>query len=266
MKIIFDIGGTNIRISSVDGEKFGEVLRTLTPANPEEAKKLLKESIDKISGGQKIDSITGGIPGIMGEGIIKSAPNLSGWIGFDLKSFLQENFCQDVFIYNDASLAALGESVYGAGKGKEIVGYIGIGTGIGGAKVVKGEIDKTKFGFEPGHHIIDLTSGQSFEGLVSGVAIFHKYGLPAEKVGREELKKLVPKLAVGIYNAIVFWSPDVLVVGGSLMDEDTAYKIEDIKQAIQAIQTPIPILSEIRRAELGDLSGLYGALVLAQER
>ena len=264
VKIIFDIGGTNTRISSIDGNKLGNVLKIDTPTDLENAKKIIIESIRKIADGRKIESIIGGMPGIVKDGELINAPNVRNWNGFDIRSFLQENFCEKIFIYNDADLAGLGESIYGAGRGKEIVGYIGIGTGVGGARVTGGDIDKSSIGFEPGHHILDITSGKTFD-IVSGLAIFTKHKKSAKQVGQAEIKKLTPTLAAGLYNAICFWSPDVLVVGGSLMNEETAYKIKDIQEALEKIKTEmkiLPKLPEVRKAELGDFAGLYGALVM----
>ena len=264
MKIIFDIGGTNTRISFINGHKLGAVLKVATPADLENAKKIIVESIRKISGGGRIDSIVGGVAGIIKDGVIINSPNLRGWDGLDIRTFLQENFCEKVFIYNDADLAGLGESVYGAGKGAKIVAYIGLGTGVGGTRIVDGEIDANRNGLEPGHHILDITNGKTFEDIVSGRAIFAKHKKPAEKIGHAKIKELTPVLVTGLYNTMMFWSPDVLVVGGALMNEETAYKIEDVKKAIKEIKAEMKILPEIRKAELGDNSGLYGALAMTE--
>src|SRR4030066_415253 len=48
------------------------------------------------------------------------------------------------------------EKVKGAGKGFNIVAFLTIGTGVGGARIVGGKPDANVFGFEPGHQIIDL--------------------------------------------------------------------------------------------------------------
>jgi glucokinase len=54
----------------------------------------------------------------------------------------------------------LGEAVFGAGKGREIVVYMTISTGVGGARIVGGKIDASAMGFEPGHQIIDACGGK----------------------------------------------------------------------------------------------------------
>lgn len=264
MKIIFDIGGTNMRFSYVENGKIGPVLKVRTPEELEKAQEVILQSISKIAEGETVESLIGGVPGSVKDGVIITAPNLKNWNSFGIRVFLQKTFGNNVFIYNDASMAALGESVYGAGRGKGIVAYIGIGTGIGGARVVGGEIDANSAGFEPGHHIIDVGTGRSFSQIVSGQAIWDSYKKHAEDLGQSEVQKLLPMLAVGIYNSIVFWSPEVLVIGGSLMNEDTAFRIEYVKKALQEIKTEMRLPTEVRKAELGDNSGLYGAMVMTE--
>jgi len=74
-----------------------------------------------------------------------------------------------VFIENDASIVGLGEAVSGAGMGEEIVVYITVSTGVGGTRIVSGEIDEHAYGFEPGHELINMQD--SLEDLVSGTAV-----------------------------------------------------------------------------------------------
>lgn len=262
MKIIFDIGGTNTRISFIKDGKIGEILKVFTPQDLESFKDLIIESVKKISGKENIESIVGGVAGVLMDGKIVNSPNLKNWNGFEIQSFLQSHFCEKSFVYNDADLAGLGESVYGAGRGISIVAYIGIGTGIGGVRIVNEEITKNNFGFEPGHHILDVINNKTFEELVSGRAIEKKYGEKPEKVGSEIFARLVPTLVAGLYNAILFWSPEVLILGGSLLNENTSFKMGDIKDAFGKLDMKIRTLPKILKAELGDSSGLWGALVM----
>jgi len=69
---------------------------------------------------------------------------------------LEEILEVPVFLRNDTAIVGLGEAHAGAGKGHEIVVYITVSTGVGGVRIIKGEIAKNQFGFEIGHQIIDL--------------------------------------------------------------------------------------------------------------
>ena len=52
---------------------------------------------------------------------------------------------------------------------------------------------------------------------------------------------------------IKLWSPDVVVLNGALMNEETAFRLDEVKKALG--EQLIPVV----RATLGDQSALYGA-------
>jgi predicted NBD/HSP70 family sugar kinase len=264
MKIIFDIGGTHMRFAHIVDGAISDILKKETPHDVESGKKAIVECIRTLARADEIESIVGGMAGMIRDGVIINSPNLPEWNGFDFQDFLKEEFCQKSFIYNDADLAGLGESVYGAGRGAHIVAYIGLGTGVGGTRIVDGHIDANHSGFEPGHHIIDASTGATFEGRVSGTAITKEYGQKPENVGENIFAKLAPTLAVGLYNVLVFWSPDMLILGGSLMNEENGFTTSDIAHALGTIHTQVKDLPSIKRAELGDSSGLWGAVAMSK--
>lgn len=66
-------------------------------------------------------------------------PNLPGWSDFGLKALLQAAFPGlPVAIDNDASNLALGEAVFGGGRGLDRSGILLLGTGVGGGFVTGG--------------------------------------------------------------------------------------------------------------------------------
>lgn len=67
-------------------------------------------------------------------------------------------------------------------------------------------------------------------------------------------------LAFGLHNVCVFWSPDVIVLGGSMITGDPAIPIEKTKEYVQGMNKRYPELPEIKKSELGDVCGLHGAL------
>jgi len=70
------------------------------------------------------------------QGVVISAPNISGWINVPLRDHVQNCFQVPVYIGNDANLAAIGEWRYGSGKGHHHLIYITISTGIGGGIIL----------------------------------------------------------------------------------------------------------------------------------
>src|SRR6185437_2466030 len=105
-----------------------------------------------------ITQAAGGIAGVLNKAKdqLLNAPNLVNWINQPLGQSLSDIVSVSVKLENDASLGGLGEATYGSGQGYKIVGYLTIGTGVGGTRIVNGRIDQNALGFEPGHQTIDI--------------------------------------------------------------------------------------------------------------
>lgn len=65
---------------------------------------------------------------------------IQGWDDFPLAEWAQSIVPVPVAIGNDADVAGLGESLFGAGRGYSPLFYITVGTGIGGGLILNGEI------------------------------------------------------------------------------------------------------------------------------
>ncbi|MCR4263727.1 MAG: ROK family protein [Candidatus Roizmanbacteria bacterium] len=265
-KIVFDIGGTNMRVARVEGESIANVLKLPTPHNATKGVETLIEVIRQISSDDEIEAVFGGMAGVISpEGTVLKSPNLPGWDGFELGKRLRGEFDGNVSIRNDAALAGLAEAVRGAGRGKSIVAYLGVGTGVGGVRIVGGKIDSASSGFEPGHHIIDVSKKESFENKVSGRAIKEKYGKRLKELEKNVYDELVTALATGVYNVILLWSPEVIILGGPLIDENEGFNIGDIQREIEKLPKVFPVLPELRKSVLRDEAGLLGAMIISEK-
>lgn len=71
-----------------------------------------------------------------------SSMHVSGWQGFDLAQWVQENLGLKCVVDNDANAGALGEFRHGAGRGAESILYLTISTGIGGGLVMSGGVHR----------------------------------------------------------------------------------------------------------------------------
>lgn len=82
-----------------------------------------------------------------------SSMHVSGWRGFKLAQWVEDNLNLKCRLDNDANAGALGEFRYGAGRGTESVLYLTISTGIGGGVVFGGKIlrGKDSMAGEVGH-------------------------------------------------------------------------------------------------------------------
>lgn len=279
MYILFDIGGTKMRVVAADREKFlGEPVVVSTPKDFGEGLETLKRIIDNLALGlaaqnRAVTAIVGGIAGPLNDErtMLVRSPNLSGWVNHDLKNTLHDAYKVPVNIENDAALVGLGEAHFGAGRGKSIVAYLTISTGVGGARIIDGKIDRASFGFEPGHQIIDpdnslcpTCEGNDLEAYVSGTAIEKRYGVKPHEIHDDAVwDELAKFLAYGLNNTIVHWSPDVVVIGGSMMKE-IGIPVPAVRKHLEEIMKIFPTMPLIEKAELGDFGGLYGSLAYAR--
>ncbi|MEK7390536.1 MAG: ROK family protein [Patescibacteria group bacterium] len=271
MYIVFDVGGTKMRLgSSRDGETLDKAVVVKTPTSYEEGIAELKKNASALSEGEAIDALAGGLAGAFSQKKLSlvSGPNLKDWVGRPICSELETFFNAPAYVENDAALAGLGEALRGAGRGFEIVAYITVSTGIGGVRIVQGRIDAKSIGFEPGHQIIDAdrTMIPDADGILWGDYISGR-GL-AKRTGHDpkEFKEsafwdgLAKILAYGLNNVCVFWSPDVIVLGGSMITGDPAIPVEKTREYLRSITKVYPELPVIKISELGDSCGLHGAL------
>ena len=104
---------------------------------------------------------------------------------------------------NDAALVGLGEATDGAGKGSAILAYVTISTGVNGARIVDGQIDRATYGFEIGEQYVD-DSARTFEELVSGRAIAARFNIPPRELGKDHpvWDELARFTARALHNAI----------------------------------------------------------------
>ena len=112
-------------------------------------------------------------------GRIERSYQVEGWEDFPLADWLREGLgIPSVVVHNDADVAGLAESRFGAGKGHSPLLYVTVGSGIGGALIID---DRIYRGFgrgagEIGHLMVPVGDGPAFhlvelEQAASGWAI-----------------------------------------------------------------------------------------------
>jgi len=274
MYLVFDIGGTNMKIAtSPDGKILTATKIVSTPQDFEEGIKAIKQIASKLRGNEKIEAVAGGVAGPIDKEKSKlvASPHIPGWIEKPLKQSIEEAFNSPVLLEHEADLEGLGETVLGAGAGYKIVATLIIGTGVASTRTVEGKIDQNALGFEAGHHIIIVDGNQCdcggkghFEAYVSGSGIQRTYGKKGEEIMDPKIWDEVAKyIAIGLNNVTVFWSPDAIVLGGAVMKSVT---LDAVRSYFNQTLTIFPAGPEIIQAKLGDLATLYGALVLLDQK
>lgn len=262
--VLFDIGGTNTRVGvSFDGQTISSTEIFRTPKDFDQGIAAIESVAQKLLLGKPAGGIAGGVAGPLTtdkSGTV-NAPHLPGWSGRPLKLELSTRFGCEVHLENDTAMAGLGEAIFGSGKTQKIVAYMTISTGVNGVRVVNGKLETNSLGFEIGHQIIDLDGSMrhaDLESLISGAALERRYGESAENITNPAVWEDEARVtAYGINNIIVFWAPDIVVLGGSLMKK---MSVERVKMYVKNILKLYPELPIIVKSELGDLGGLWGAL------
>ncbi|WP_035172110.1 ROK family protein [Caldanaerobius polysaccharolyticus] len=199
-----DLGGT--KLSTVLINKVGEILvRENVPTEaykgPDAVIQKIKDTIHTVmdKAGVSLGELEGigvGSPGPLDaeKGVIKFTSNLPGWVDVPLKDRIQEEFPVPIKVDNDANAAAVGEGIFGAGKGIKNFVYITVSTGIGGGAFIDGKLfhGENSNGAELGHTTIDMNGPLCgcgnygcWEALASGTA-FTRRVVEGLKSGRRE--------------------------------------------------------------------------------
>ncbi|NLE07497.1 MAG: ROK family protein [Parcubacteria group bacterium] len=256
--ILFDIGATKIRIAySENGEFFEEPKVIYTPKDSlENFLKLFEDIVKEVTKNREIKVIVGGMT--------RSIPFITPE---ELKIKLSSIFGVPVILENDAAVVGLGEAHWGAGRNFNIVAYITVSTGVGGARIVGGKIDERAIGFEPGKQIINISPIQTLEDLISGKALEARTNQKPKDITDQEIwDDHARKLAIGLNNIIAHWSPDCVVLGGSMITGNPSIPMEKTEEYLKEVLKIYPKLPIIKKADLGDFGGLYGALVLIKKQ
>lgn len=261
MYLLFDIGGTKIRLAvSADHQTLSEPIAISTPTDFDQAITQFQAAAVKLTKESQLEASAGGVRALdPTKTTLLKHPHLHLWEGQPLKERLQQVLNCPVFLENDAAMAALGEATQGVGQGKKIIAYLTIGTGVGGARIVDGRIDQASFGFEPGFQIIEshpvLTT---LESLISGSGLEKRYGKKAEEIDDPRVWDGVAKnLAIGLNNLIVEWSPEIIILGGSVTNK---IPLDQVQAQLRQILKIFPDIPPVIKAQLGDQAGLVGAL------
>src|SRR5258708_6544363 len=177
-----DLGGTHMRCAVVAAD--GSVLHRSEVDTPRHGRRPgpepLIELMRNVADGAGCEHAVVGVPGRVNyeHGTLEYAPNLPpGWVGRLTEADLGAAVKLSVSLANDADLAAIGETWFGAGRAHTDVVYVTFSTGVGaGVVLARRLLHGRRSLVEVGHTIIDLgasseTGHGTLEGLASGTAL-----------------------------------------------------------------------------------------------
>lgn len=189
-------------------------------------------------------------------GVAIGSAQIDGWKGFPIRQFFEEKTKLPTYVFNDSDAAAWGEYCKGEGKNTDIFFYTNMGSGVGGGVVINGELytgngyGATEFGQSymydpfgqsggryPVTHVEKICSGWGIENRLRHDEIPETSSLWqlcggdqsklnclmwAEGIKKEDayslkvLDETAELFSIAISNAICFFSPQVIAIGGGV--------------------------------------------------
>jgi len=238
-----DIGGSGIKGATVDvdtGELVSDRIRIPTPrpSKPKHVGSVIAEIVKRLN----YQGIIGaGFPAVIKKGVSYSAANVhKDWKGFNVEGLIHKATGCNAYVLNDADAAGLAEMRFGIGKerSKGTVLFLTIGTGIGSAFFVNGQLMPNS---ELGHLKI---RGKDAE---------HRASDAVRQIKDLSWKEWSKKFAEVLKTYELLFNPDLIILGGGISKKFDKYsKFIDIKTKI------VP-------ARLENLAGIIGAAMAAVE-
>ena len=272
-----DIGGTNIKFAVVEGDEIKLKKEMRTNKSCDGIINDITNEIADIRGQYDIKAVGIGTPGIINNGTV-TAVNLP-FSNTPLENIISECTGLPTTVDNDASCAALGETVFGSTKDCENIVLITLGTGVGGGII----LNRTIFqgAAELGHIIIDANGGNkcrcgqygcwetyssatalvkyaqeqarqhkdsilykvSDNGILTGEKVFQALDMGCE-IAQTEFDRYIHYLAIGIQNIINIFSPDAIVLAGGITKQGEKLLKPLLKELPDGVRVEISSLQE----------------------
>jgi fructokinase len=290
-RIGIDLGGTKIEGIVLDPNGH-EIFRKRIPTERERGYRhildRLKSLHDELAASAHGEPTTFGIgtPGAVSPrtGLLKNS-NTACLNGQPLKADLEKLLGRKIEIQNDANCFALAEALLGAGKGKNLVFGVILGTGCGGGIVHKGEVltGPQAIAGEWGHMCIDPDGPLCYcsqrgcvETFISGGGLENRYAeqfrahksfqeierefFAGEKIAVEFMREFFDRFGRALANLIDILDPDIVVLGGGVSNFPALYTdgVAAVRKYVFTDELQTPIVKN----QLGDSAGVLGAALV----
>jgi len=218
-----DIGGTGIKamLVSAEGKPIAERARVDTPqpATPGAMAAALKTIVPEAG---SYDRISAGFPGVVVDGVVRTAPNLDpSWKGFDLAERIEKVTGKPTRVLNDAGVQG-----YGAIRGRGVEVCITLGTSMGFALFVDGTYVPN---IELGHHV--FRKDRTYEDELGKKAL--------ARLGRKKWNKMLARAIDQIERTFNY---DTLYIGGG----NSAKVTLDLPRNVRRVENVAGLLGGVR--------------------
>lgn len=236
-----------------------------------------------------------------GSGVLVAPPHLPGWRDVPITALVEEAYDRPATLENDATAAAAGEHLYGAGAGTRNMIYLTLSTGVGGGIVLDGRLYRGSFGNggELGHVTVDCDGRPCrgcgrrgcLEAYVSGTSIAERAQEAIAADGNSSLANLsqptaadvaaaaragdalartvwsetIDALACGLTSIVNLFEPELVVLGGGVSSTGEQL-IGPVRKRVRAeAMKPAGEGADIVQSALGDRVGVVGAAAVVHE-
>ncbi|MCX5944244.1 MAG: ROK family protein [Cyanobacteria bacterium] len=285
-----DLGGTAIKLGRFDhqGQLLAEAqVATPQPAMPGAVTVAISEAIELLDPDHQAELVGIGLPGPMdGRGrISRIAINLAGWQEVPLADWLEPRLQRRVTLANDANCALVGEAWTGAAQGVADAILLTLGTGVGGAVLLGGQLFSGHGGAagELGLICVDpegppCNSGNngSLEQFCSIAGLGRLSPLEPGELSRladegdaealEVWRRYGQWLGIGLSSLLYVLTPEVVLIGGGLSAASRHFLPAVWQEVNQRVLSQSRNGLEIRAGALGNGAGRLGAAKLALDR
>ena len=278
-----EAGGTKF-ILAVQDVNSGEIIATnrIATTTPKET---LQKSADFFKE-NKVDALGIGTfgpidinPNSRTYGRVLDTPK-PNWSGTDFKGFFERELDIPVIMTTDVNASCYGEYIARGKDDTKSYFYVTIGTGVGAGIVQAGKFIGLTNHPEMGHMLIRRAEGDNYEGhcpfhgancvegMAAGPTLEGRTGTPGEKLARDNKVFTYVSYYVAqlLYNVYMAARPDVMIVGGSVLNEDDLVKVRNYFDEFNNNYVATPDLDKliVRPAVANNGSATLGDFELAK--
>ncbi|MEB3368427.1 ROK family protein [Saccharopolyspora mangrovi] len=290
-----DVGGTSARAAVVD--EHGQILQTHrvpTPKTGAELNSAIADTVRVLTDRYPVDGVGLAVAGFVSEDLrmVRFAPHLP-WRHVAVADELSHRLGLPVVLEHDANAAAVAEQRFGAAVGARVAALVAIGTGIGGALVINGEVFRGAFGVAPELGHLRLVPGGRecpcgkrgcWERYCSGTALaataaelgwtspvttgvdVARAADAGDEVALRAMSELARWLGEGLALVADVYDPEVVVISGGVSDSAHLF-LDEAREHYAAAVTGAGHrpLARVRVAHHGDPAAMIGAAAIARQ-
>ena len=287
-----DIGGTNTKVALLDAGASQILAHETVPTDRGSAADAVARAAAMAAVWIGLYPEIGGvgvtIPGHfdLASGQATIVPNIPGpWLGLAVREIVAESVARPTTLINDARACGLAESRLGAARGRQNVVALVLGTGVGGAIVLGGQLYWGHGGLagEIGHTVLqpdgpacgcgnhgclesliraDVLAANAGTSTVTEAVALAAAGEPQARNAIDEAARW---MGLALANIATVLTPDAIVIGGGIAQAGDVL-FTPLRRELAA-RSPLvdPGSYELVAAELGPLAGAVGAAVAAAD-